>query len=33
VRDAGVAQALPRCRHLDVDAHDTAVASLSFSDW
>ena len=32
-RDAGVAQPLPRGRDLGVDAHETAVASLSFSDW
>ena len=31
--DAGVAQPLPRGRDLGVDAHETAVASLSFSDW
>jgi hypothetical protein len=24
---------LPRGRHLEVNAHETAVASLSFSDW
>ena len=31
--NAGVAEPLPRRRDLHVDAHDTAVASLSFSDW
>ena len=31
--NAGVAEPLPRGRDLYMDAHETAVASLSFSDW
>jgi hypothetical protein len=33
VRNAGRAQPLPCVGHTDVNAHETAVASFSFSAW
>ena len=32
-RNAGLAQPLPRRRDMGMNGHETAVASLSFSDW